>query len=109
MPLFPPDVVIREVGLRDGLQSIQRIVPTHDKIEWIRDAYAAGQREIVRDGVDGYRWSTLDELRNRTLEVAGNPALRTRLAHSARERAQLYSDAAFADNVRDQVKRHDLL
>jgi glycosyltransferase involved in cell wall biosynthesis len=69
----------------------------------------AGQREIVRDGVDGYRWSTLDELRHRTLEVAGNPALRTRLAHSARERAQLYSDAAFADNVRDLVKRHDLL
>lgn len=46
MPLFPPDVVIREVGLRDGLQSIRRIVPTHDKLEWIRDAYAAGQREI---------------------------------------------------------------
>src|SRR6185312_2018536 len=69
----------------------------------------AGQREIVRGGVEGYRWATLDELRNRTLEVAGNPALRTRLAHSARERAQLYSAAAFADNVRDLVKRHDLL
>jgi len=39
-------VVIREVGLRDGLQSISRIVPTAQKIEWIGDAYAAGQREI---------------------------------------------------------------
>jgi hydroxymethylglutaryl-CoA lyase len=39
-------VTIREVGLRDGLQSIARIVPTGHKIEWIRDAYAAGQREI---------------------------------------------------------------
>jgi len=39
-------VVIREVGLRDGLQSIARIVPTAQKQEWIRDAYAAGQREI---------------------------------------------------------------
>ncbi|CAD6560283.1 hydroxymethylglutaryl-CoA lyase [Paraburkholderia sabiae] len=46
MSLFPTDVVIREVGLRDGLQSIQRTVPTERKIEWIRDAYAAGQREI---------------------------------------------------------------
>jgi hydroxymethylglutaryl-CoA lyase len=38
--------VIREVGLRDGLQSIQTILPTQRKIEWIADAYAAGQREI---------------------------------------------------------------
>lgn len=39
-------VVIREVGLRDGLQSIARIVPTEQKLEWLRDAHAAGQREI---------------------------------------------------------------
>ena len=39
-------VTIREVGLRDGLQSIARTLPTEQKIEWIRDAYAAGQREI---------------------------------------------------------------
>jgi hydroxymethylglutaryl-CoA lyase len=39
-------VVIREVGLRDGLQSIARILPTEQKREWIRDAHAAGQREI---------------------------------------------------------------
>ena len=39
-------VVVREVGLRDGLQSIARVLPTAQKLEWIRDAYAAGQREI---------------------------------------------------------------
>jgi len=39
-------VTVREVGLRDGLQSIARILPTARKQEWIRDAYAAGQREI---------------------------------------------------------------
>ena len=42
----PDPVVIREVGLRDGLQSIARVLPTAHKIEWIRAAYAAGQREI---------------------------------------------------------------
>jgi hydroxymethylglutaryl-CoA lyase len=42
----PSSVVIREVGLRDGLQSIARTLPTVHKLEWIRDAYAAGQREI---------------------------------------------------------------
>ncbi|MBN3759557.1 hydroxymethylglutaryl-CoA lyase [Burkholderia sp. Ac-20365] len=46
MPPLPSNVMIREVGLRDGLQSIQTILPTQQKIEWITDAYAAGQREI---------------------------------------------------------------
>ena len=41
-----PDVVIREVGLRDGLQSIQTILATERKKEWIAEAYAAGMREI---------------------------------------------------------------
>jgi hydroxymethylglutaryl-CoA lyase len=42
----PHPVEIREVGLRDGLQSIARTLPTAQKLEWIRDAHAAGQREI---------------------------------------------------------------
>jgi hydroxymethylglutaryl-CoA lyase len=43
---LPRSAVIREVGLRDGLQSIATILPTAQKIEWIRAAYEAGQREI---------------------------------------------------------------
>lgn len=43
---FPACAVIREVGLRDGLQSIQTILPTEHKRQWIQAAYDAGQREI---------------------------------------------------------------
>ena len=43
---LPPRAVVREVGLRDGLQSIARTLPTAQKLEWIRDAHAAGQHEI---------------------------------------------------------------
>lgn len=43
---LPPRAVVREVGLRDGLQSIARTLPTAHKLEWIRGAHAAGQREI---------------------------------------------------------------
>jgi hydroxymethylglutaryl-CoA lyase len=43
---LPRSAIIREVGLRDGLQSIATVVPTAAKLEWIRDAYEAGQREI---------------------------------------------------------------
>ena len=37
---------IREVGLRDGLQSIAEILPTEQKIAWLNAEYRAGVREI---------------------------------------------------------------
>ena len=43
---WPARVVIREVGLRDGLQSIRTTLPTERKLEWLRAAHAAGLREI---------------------------------------------------------------
>lgn len=46
MPSLPPRAVIREVGLRDGLQSVATILPTACKRDWIGAAYAAGIREI---------------------------------------------------------------
>ena len=46
MAALPNPVVIREVGLRDGLQSIRTILPTAQKVEWIREAHANGMREI---------------------------------------------------------------
>ena len=46
MPSLPGRAMIREVGLRDGLQSIARTLPTAQKVAWIRAAYAAGLREI---------------------------------------------------------------
>ena len=43
---LPRHALIREMGLRDGLQSIAHVMPTAQKLEWIRGAYDAGQREI---------------------------------------------------------------
>lgn len=40
------ETTIREVGLRDGLQSIARTLPTAHKLAWLRSAHAAGLREI---------------------------------------------------------------
>jgi hydroxymethylglutaryl-CoA lyase len=39
-------VRLREVGLRDGLQSIAQVMPTPDKLAWIEAEFAAGVREI---------------------------------------------------------------
>jgi len=46
MTNYPSQAVIREVGLRDGLQSIQTILSTEKKMAWVRRAYEAGQKEI---------------------------------------------------------------
>ena len=43
---WPQRVTVREVGLRDGLQSIARTLPTAQKLQWIQGAYDAGIREI---------------------------------------------------------------
>ena len=39
-------VIVREVGLRDGLQILPRVLPTAHKLEWLRAAHAAGLREM---------------------------------------------------------------
>jgi len=39
-------VIVREVGLRDGLQILPRTMPTEQKLQWLRGAYDAGLREL---------------------------------------------------------------
>ena len=41
-----PDILISEVGPRDGLQSIDRVMPTEAKKRWIAAEATAGVREI---------------------------------------------------------------
>ena len=41
-----PDILVSEVGTRDGLQSIQAIMPTDAKKRWIQAEAEAGVREI---------------------------------------------------------------
>ncbi|WP_353245197.1 hydroxymethylglutaryl-CoA lyase [Limnohabitans sp.] len=41
-----PEILISEVGPRDGLQSVKATMPTADKLRWIDALAAAGLREI---------------------------------------------------------------
>jgi glycosyltransferase involved in cell wall biosynthesis len=68
----------------------------------------AGQKEIVRHGVDGFRWTDPAQLASFTRRLAAEEPMRARLAASAVERAQQFSDAAFADRWRDIATRHHL-
>jgi hydroxymethylglutaryl-CoA lyase len=42
----PIDIVVSEVGPRDGLQSVKRTMPTDAKLRWIKGLADAGIREI---------------------------------------------------------------
>lgn len=46
MANLPIDVVVSEVGPRDGLQNIKRVMPTEAKIRWVAALADAGLREI---------------------------------------------------------------
>jgi hydroxymethylglutaryl-CoA lyase len=45
-PTVNPEVLISEVGPRDGLQSVKAVMPTADKFKWLDALHAAGLREI---------------------------------------------------------------
>lgn len=61
---------------------------------------AAGPAEIVRDGVDGIHWRTLDELATATVALAADDAERRRLGAAAIERAADFSADVFAERLR---------
>ncbi len=71
----PVDVMVREVGLRDGLQIHPTFMPTESKIAWIAAEAAAGVAEIE---VTSYvppklipQFVDADEVSRRALAVPG--------------------------------------
>ena len=66
---------------------------------------AGGLREIVRPGVDGFRWRTLDELAGCTLQLIRDARLRQRMAATARERAKRWSLEEYQTRIVELVRR----
>jgi glycosyltransferase involved in cell wall biosynthesis len=69
----------------------------------------AGQKEIITPGVDGYRWSSPDQLKSQTAQVAGDEQLRARLSEAAMARSSTFSDDAFAGRWRQIAAENGLL
>lgn len=64
-----------------------------------------GQSEIVRHGVSGFLWDTLDELKEYTLLLARDERLRKEMSKQARRRAQLFSREVFVKHFLDLLSR----
>jgi glycosyltransferase involved in cell wall biosynthesis len=65
----------------------------------------AGQPEIVEDGVSGLLFETVEELKARTVELVEDDARRAALAEGAKERAEAFSEHAFAERCGALVDR----
>jgi glycosyltransferase involved in cell wall biosynthesis len=70
---------------------------------------SAGQAEIVREGVDGLRWRTVEELLERTRRVAADEELRARMSQSAAKRAHDFDEDAFRAELHGIVDTRRLL
>jgi glycosyltransferase involved in cell wall biosynthesis len=69
----------------------------------------AGQKEIVREGIDGFRWTTPEQLIAQTARLTRDEELRARMAASSVARAENYSEQAFAGRWHSIAAKHDLL
>jgi glycosyltransferase involved in cell wall biosynthesis len=68
---------------------------------------AAGPAEIVRHGVDGFHWRTLDELAACTRRLMNDESLRALMSESARERAAQFGLDAFGRSLSAVVAAAD--
>ena len=64
---------------------------------------AAGPAEIVDDRRNGLHWTTLDQLADLTVELAGDDERRNELSASAVQRASDFSATAFAERLTDYL------
>lgn len=65
---------------------------------------AGGPAEIVRHGVDGFHWHTLEQLAQLTRRLMGDTELRSSMSNAARERARDFAPEVFDRSVRNLVE-----
>lgn len=62
---------------------------------------AGGQKEIVRDGENGFLWESLEELEKKTGELIHNQHLWQRLSESARKKGEDFREDVFCKRIQD--------
>jgi len=60
---------------------------------------AAGPAEIVQQGINGWQWSTTEELRRRTREMAASPDALLTMSEAAQRRARTFSTKVFGQKM----------
>ncbi len=64
-----------------------------------------GQPEVVEDEVNGFLFSSLEELTEKTLKVIQNPQLAEKISQSAWQKGKVFSKEVFISKVRDHFSQ----
>lgn len=64
----------------------------------------AGQKEIVEDGISGYLWNEVEELKKRTLKLIKEENLRKKIAVAAQNRAKQFSKENFKQEIKKIIQ-----
>jgi len=64
---------------------------------------AAGPAEIVRHGIDGFHWKTVEELQSYTRQLMTDEELRLKMALAAQARANDFGVGIFADQIKTLI------
>ena len=104
--IYPADrVILREVGLRDGLQLVKRFPSTAAKRRWIRDEYGAGVRHFeVGSFLPAKTFPQFADVREVIGTVAALPSAHG-VALVLNERGV---NEALASGVAEEIKRWDV-
>lgn len=65
-----------------------------------------GQKEIVDEGVNGYKWNSIDELIRKSKIVLEDETIQTSLFASAKKKALNYSAEVFSEQVKKILKKY---
>ena len=60
---------------------------------------AGGHKEIIEDGVSGYLWNTISELKNKTMEIQKRGKSWSQLSEKIIEESLLYNDERFKEEI----------
>ena len=60
---------------------------------------AGGQKEIIIDGVDGFLWETLEELKQYTHKLIGHDTILTKMSKAAQEKSGQFSTQRFCKEL----------
>lgn len=64
---------------------------------------AGGQKEIVKDGENGFLWNSIEEFKLKTLELINNEQLLNTLSNNAFESARRFSKEKFCQEVNEMI------
>jgi len=65
---------------------------------------AGGQKEIIKDGENGFLWNSISEFEKKTLKLIDDEKLWTKLSDAAFQRSKYFSEDKFYDRVIELIK-----